>query len=126
MTEPTQPLTEEELAAIRELWSEVLDGSTEETSFGASMVSADVHLFDLKFAKVLAEVDRLRAENTAQAQRRADLLRELAALSEAVEDAQIANESLRQERDQLRQWNASRLSPDPSSLDQSGEGQANG
>lgn len=59
--QPTQPLTDAELSAIRALWGDILNSNTEETSFGASMVPADVHLFDLKFAKVLAEVHRLRA-----------------------------------------------------------------
>lgn len=75
--QPTQPLTDEELTAIRALWGDILSSNTEETSFGASMVPADIHLFDLKFTKVLGEVSRLRAENHGVTDENSALLRKL-------------------------------------------------
>jgi hypothetical protein len=55
------PLTDEEMEAIRALWSDIRAARTEKTSIG-EMVPVDIDLFDAKLPKVFAEVDRLRAE----------------------------------------------------------------
>ena len=71
-TEPSQPLTEAEVAAIRDTW-DAYRASQSERHGVLEMVPADIGLLDIKLTKVFAEVDRIRAEN-AQLRRNAALV----------------------------------------------------
>ena len=62
--QPSQPLTDAELEAIRNTWDEYRASQSERHGV-LEMVPADVGLLDIKLVKVFAEVDRLRAENAA-------------------------------------------------------------
>lgn len=126
MTEPGQPLTDAELAAIRDRAVSADDPSME-WSYGAFADSAaDV-------PSLLTEVDRLRAENTAQVAKLAEAkyladgwIRAGSGWSSLNMNQAVKYRALIDCGKALQRALGVGGSSDPAALDQSGEGQANG